>query len=120
MPNIVDHQTMSNTGVDQFTATENIATAYNLVFISVTCSWQTNQLHDPPCSATTVPTDQNGIQFTRIDRHFNTPAGWTQEDWFAIIPTTGSDVITFSTFYKCNGCTFNAMVEQIQGIEADD
>lgn len=117
-PTLIDHQIVTNLGQDTFTATENIQSYFNLVVISVTCGWYSGGSY-LPCVGIDSPTDQSGATWSKVERHYNTTHGWTQEEWWAVIDSTGSDVITLATGYHCTTCTWYAMVQQIQGIEAD-
>jgi hypothetical protein len=118
-PTLVDHQIVSKVGNGSFSATENIQTTYNHVVVSVTCNWPSN-FSDVPCIGVGYPSDASGATWHLVERHYNTANNWTQEEWYAIISTTGSDVITFESAFTCSTCTWYAMVEQINGIQADN
>lgn len=118
-PTLIDHQIVSNVGHTSFTATENIQSAYNLVVVSVTCNWYSGG-SKLACVGASSPSDSSGATWTLAERHYNTTQLWTQEEWWAVIPSSGSDVITLNTAFTCSTCTWYAMAEQINGIAADD
>jgi hypothetical protein len=122
MPNIVDHQTLTTVAHGgEYTVTENIATAYNLVILVVTCDLTNSTFSNIPCAAaSTAPVDQNGIVFTPIEYHYNSTYDWTEQEFYAVIPTIGSEVITITTSTYCStSCTWKTMAEQVEGIQAD-
>lgn len=126
-PNIVSSQIVTYVGPGgihgPFTATLNINTAYNLVVLVVTCDLYNYGGNEPCVGVDAPPTDQHGIVFTPIEYHFNTNPNylWTEQEFYAVVPNAGSEVITFYTAVQCVplDCTWNAQVEQIQGIQAD-
>jgi hypothetical protein len=125
MPNLVDHQTTTDNGSTTFTFTENIASAYNILYLVVTCdltNYEAGQSGLGCGAALTPPVDSNtpANTFTPIEHHGNTSYDWSEEAYYAIIPQTGSDVITFTTVVDCSNCTWKAMIEQVQGIQADN
>jgi hypothetical protein len=123
VPNIVDHQTTSNFNGLSFQFTENIASAYNILVLVVDCDL-TNAgagAYANGCGATTYPSDGNGNTFVPIEHHGSSADNWAENEYYAIIPQTGSDVITFVPLYYCSpACTYKAMIEQVQGIGADN
>jgi hypothetical protein len=121
-PTLIDHQIVTNVGHNTFTATESIQTTYNLVYISVTCGWYGTGLYEPPCVGVGGLSDTSGATWHLVERHYNTNTNYdfTQEEWYAIVGSTGTDTITLATGYSCSTCTWYAMAEQINGIEADD
>ena len=123
VPNIVDHQTTSSFSNLSFQFTEDIASAYNVLVLTVTCDL-TNAgagTYSNGCGATTYPSDGNGNTFVPTGHHGNSANNWAENEYYAIIPQTGSDVITFVPLYYCTpACTYKAMIEQVQGIGADN
>ncbi len=124
VPNLVDHQTTNDFGGQSYQFTENIASAYNILILVVTCDWTHYQGpgdYTLGCGASSAPADSNNITFTPIEHHGNSANKWAEQEYYAIIPQTGSDTITFYPIMTCTpSCTFKAMIEQVQGIGADN
>lgn len=120
MPNIVDHQTQTNAGPTTYTMTENIASDDNIVMIVVACDYSYSTYSEWPCVAAASPPTDGTITFSLVDIHYSDSQDWTEETFFAIFPTTGSKVITFTVPVTCSLCTWKTMVEQVQGIGAND
>ncbi len=126
IPNIVDHQTSSDFGGASYQFTEDIASAYNILILVVTCDWTHYTGGGGPqdgCGATgaSLPSDSNGNVFTPIEHHANTANKWAEEDYYVIVSQTGTDTITFTPVMTCTpSCTFKAMIQQVQGIGADN
>jgi hypothetical protein len=97
--------------------------AYNLVVLVVTCDLYNYGGPAPCVGVSSPPTDQHGTVFTLIEYHLNENPNywWTEQEWYAVVPNAGSEVITFVPAVQCVplDCTWNAEVEQIQGIQAD-
>jgi hypothetical protein len=127
-PNIVSSQIVTYVGPgfpNGFTASQNINTPYNVVFLVITCDLSNSGSSKIPCvGVDNPPTDQYGTPFTLIDYHFNTNSGhdWTEQEYYAVVQYAGTEVITFNTPVACHGggCTWDVQVEQIQGILADE
>jgi hypothetical protein len=99
--------------------TENIATAYNQVVIVISCDLY-NYGTLEPCADPHNPPSDGTVTFTNVERHYNDAEIWTEETWIAVFSTTGSRTITFTPAVTCASCTWKTMVEQVQGIAADD
>jgi hypothetical protein len=62
MPNLVDHQTTTDNGSTTFTFTDNIASAYNILYLVVTCdltNYEAGQSGLGCGAALTPPVDSN-------------------------------------------------------------
>ena len=127
-PSIVSSQIVTYVGPGgingPFTATQSINTAFNLVFLVITCDLGHSGSQGVQClGVDTPPTDQHGIAFTPIDFHYNPNPNddWSEQEYYAVVANTGTEVITFNTAEKCVplDCTWNVQMEQIQGILAD-
>jgi hypothetical protein len=123
VPNIVDHQVVTEQNAGLLQATENIQTAYNWVVLYVTCNYGSTKL-DPrsvTCLAGGSVADQNGNHFALIKHVGNVAENWGMDSWYIIPATTGSMTVNAPTEFFCSsGCTFNMVVEQVQGIEGHD
>ena len=128
VPNLVDHQTSSNFAGVSYQFTEDIAEADNILILVVTCDLTNYTLYmdewNLGCGATSganLPSDSHSNTFTPIEHHGNSANDWSEQDYYAIIPQTGSDTITFTPLVICSpACTYKAMIEQVQGIGADN
>jgi hypothetical protein len=125
IPNIVDHQTSSNFGGASYQFTENIASAYNILVLVVTCdltNFSSTAWENGCGGASTLPVDGHSNTFTFIEHHGNSANDWAEDEYYAIIPQTGTDTITFTPLDYCNpvACTYKAMIQQVQGIAADN
>jgi len=124
-PSLVAHQIVTYVGPGgngSFTATQNVTTAYNLVVLVITCDLSNSGWSGVPCvGVSSPPKDQNNIVFEPIEFHYNTSYDWTEQEFYAVIPTSGTEVITFYPSVQCvpRDCTWVALVEQIQGVQAD-
>jgi len=120
MPNIIDHQVASLQQGGNFLLQENIQTAYNWVFVYVTCGFGGE--FDPKytnCVAGAV-TDSNGDAYTFLQHIYNESKGWGMDIFYANIPTSGETEISAGTTKICGPCSYDIMVEQIEGIDAYD
>jgi hypothetical protein len=63
--------------------------------------------------------DGNSHSFTLVTSWHNDTNDWTEEIWYLIEPTAGTTTITAGTEQVCSGCSVDMLVEQIQGIGAD-
>lgn len=123
VPNIVDHQVVTKPVGGLLQATENIQTAYNWVVLYVTCDYGGTGLSPltVPCLAGGDVKDQNGNQFALLSHVGNAAQNWGMDSWYIIPATTGSMTVNAPTEFFCSsGCTFNMVVEQVQGIEGHD
>jgi hypothetical protein len=128
VPNLVDHQTSSNFGGASYQFTEDIAEADNILILVVTCDLTNYTAYSMEwnlgCGATSganLPSDSHSNAFTPIEHHGNSGNDWSEQDYYAIIPQTGTDVITFTPLVTCSpACSYKAMIEQVQGIGADN
>lgn len=94
---------------------------YNWIELAITCSAPSNiDITKVVCTGLVVPSDDQGRTFTFVKRIYNVSRNWQMEVWYVIEPNTGSRVVTADTGYICGSCSFHMMVEQIQGIEAED
>jgi|SRR5579872_6410232 len=112
-PQIIDHQIVSGTGVTSLTATEDIKSAYNILEVVVTCNNAGNNGY--PCFASV--TDGSGTDFTSVSYWSNDTQDWSEQILYIVEPTTGTQTITANTEFVCS-CTFNMLVQQVQGIAA--
>lgn len=122
VPNIVDHQVVTEQNAGLLQATENIQTAYNWVVLYVTCNYGTTGL-DPrvaPCLAGGSVEDQNGNQFVKLGHVGNVAQKWGMDSWYLVASATGSMTVRAAPEFYGTGCAFNMVVEQVQGIEGDD
>jgi len=123
VPNLVDHQTSSDFGAASYEFTENIASDYNILRLTVTCDWSNygSNISGLGCGAASVPTDTDGSTFVSIEHHANTANNWAEQQYYAIVSSTGTDTITFYPVATCTPrCILKAMIEQVQGIGADN
>jgi hypothetical protein len=123
VPNIVDHQVVTKPVGGLLQATENIQTAYNWVVLYVTCNYGGTGLPPKavPCLAGGSVEDQNGNQFSLLSHIGSAAQNWGMDSWYLIPATSGSLTVDAATeFYCTSGCTFNMVVEQVQGIEGHD
>ena len=122
VPNIVDHQVVTEQNAGLLQATENIQTAYNWVVLYVTCNYGSTKL-DPrsvTCLAGGSVADQNRNHFALIKHVGNVAENWGMDSWYLIPSTAGTMTVYASPEFYGSGCAFNMVVEQVQGIEGDD
>jgi hypothetical protein len=64
--------------------------------------------------------DQHGNNFTQFNVAWNNTYSWEEQSLYLVEPTPGPTTITVNTAFQCTGCQWNILVEQIQGINAND
>jgi hypothetical protein len=112
-PQIIDHQIVTGTDVTSLTATEDIKSAYNILEVVVTCNNAGNNGY--PCLASVK--DGSGTDLTSVSYWSNDTQDWSEQIFYIVEPTTGTQTITANTEFVCS-CTFNMLVQQVQGIAA--
>jgi hypothetical protein len=110
-PQIIDHQIVTGAGVGVIDATENVQSAFNILEVVVTCSFDTST----PCLTGVV--DGNNNHFTYVTTWFNEGQEWGEEIWYLVEPSAGTTIIKAATYSLT--ASYNILVEQIQGIGND-
>jgi hypothetical protein len=112
-PYLIDHQIVSGTDVSTLTATENVLNANNILKVVVTCD------HVPSGYPCFEGVSDGTNSFTSVRTWYNTTNDWAEQIFYLIEPSSGSIAVTGTTAYVCN-CNWKMLVEQINGIGADD
>jgi hypothetical protein len=113
-PQIIDHQVTSCVGCTSLTATEDLQATYNILELVVSCD---HNDFDPCLSGAS---DSNSNAFTHVSTWHNDTNDWNEEIWYLIEPSSpGNTTITATTEYLGTSTSWKMLVEQVQGIDAD-